>query len=318
MAAAQTDTASSLIYQLERLPVDKLAPHIERLEALTRAAAAADTIPHVRRTPKFKDVALGVVHQVKLAKPRKLHFADVAHAAQHQIKHRGSEKISLALAEHLIERGVKTCSARTLAHAAEHVAESAARRTLQRQIAHAWEALTRALRPGKALIRAEANATASARAGGALTEGALQALTWMRVAVPCTGTLLIAHMAHADAHRATLEWRRAGRTISAAVLLFALAAAADVLDALLHVALAAAVGGAVHVDHDTLHSIERASLAAALCATVSMVAAELVCARAGPDGGHGHADDRCADDATGSTAVTVKQPVAVQPKMKIC
>ena len=97
----------------------------------------------------------------------------------------------------------------------------------------------------------------------------------MRVVVPAVGTLLVLHMAHADWHRAVHEWRR--RKVPSCC--FALAAACDLLDVVVHVVVLASLLAVVHVDHDVVHDAERVGLCAAGCAVLSMVCGEALCIR---------------------------------------
>ena len=93
--------------------------------------------------------------------------------------------------------------------------------------------------------------------------------------MPAVGTLLVLHMAHADWHRAVHEWRR--RKVPSCC--FALAAACDLLDVVVHVVVLASLLAVVHVDHDVVHDAERVGLCAAGCAVLSMVCGEALCIR---------------------------------------
>ena len=65
---------------------------------------------------------------------------------------------------------------------------------------------------------------------------------------------------------------------------FALACAADALDACIHLLLALALSGAVHVDHHDLHHAEHLALASAAVACAAAIGGELL----GKEGDHGH------------------------------
>jgi hypothetical protein len=98
----------------------------------------------------------------------------------------------------------------------------------------------------------------------------------LRVLVPLVGTIFVGHMTLHDWKRLRREWNEMQRAHS--TVLFAIAAAGDALDTIAHCIIVASMT-IVHIEHDSLHIIERLSLVAAVVATLSMIAGEISSAR---------------------------------------
>ena len=232
-----------------------------------------------------------------------------AEATAERALERGAER---AL-ERATERAVEATAERALEHGAERALEHAAERAAEASLEHLGETAGKVLLERGAHIGAEkvgermvergsesvgerlleetvrsslGNATATATAAGA---AAAPPAAWVahasalfqvfRVLVPVAGTLMVAHMAHADWHRATHEWARGRRRLSAC--LFGVSAFLDVVDVLVHVLVLASLTSLVHVDHGVLHDAERVGLYAACGAVCTMISGEVVCLRRG-------------------------------------
>ena len=77
-------------------------------------------------------------------------------------------------------------------------------------------------------------------------------LDGVKVTLPCAGTVLVAHMAHHDWHRAQHERHERGWCL--ATLLFFVAAAFDAADALVHAMVVLLLLAERLCDHEMLHA----------------------------------------------------------------
>ena len=206
------------------------------------------------------------------------------HAVQHQLQHRAAEKVCCGVAGRSLEHGAKL-----FARQIQPASRLAYQPFWQRMLAQPRRALGTALCRLRAIGRGDSHCTALA-AAAAPPPPSLPALAGARMIegcqlmLPLAAACLLSHMAQHDWHRLQKERRVKGPGL--AVALFALALLADVLDALAHAVCAACASAhAAHVTllpHETEHTLHDTAFGCALVATASMVAGELLSARAAP------------------------------------
>ena len=211
------------------------------------------------------------IAKVKVAAARG--FSDGLAGARHQVEHRGIEKGGFALAE-FASHAASTSLARLVAALVPPAAKARSGGRLHRW----WRKVTAWARPKPPPPAPPPSTAAVAAAAGA--SGLRRGLDLLQPLLPLAGAALLAGVARADAARARRE-------CGAARALFALACAADALDACIHLLLALAFSGAVHVDHHDLHHAEHLALASAAVACAAAIGGELL----GKEGDHGHHGD---------------------------
>jgi hypothetical protein len=226
------------------------------------------------------------------------------------------EKAGFAMADHLLERGVEAVGERIVERSVEAVGERIVERSVEavgeRIVERSMEAvgeriversveavgeriversveatgrrvMLHEIRPIEALIQHTSNFSHVTHGVGSHGDlGARSISTFsrvmhvLRVLVPLVGTIFVGHMTLHDWKRLRREWNEMQRAHS--TVLFAIAAAGDALDTIAHCIIVASMT-IVHIEHDSLHIIERLSLVAAVVATLSMIAGEISSAR---------------------------------------
>lgn len=225
---------------------------------------------------------------------------DEFHTAKHQLEHRWIEKTAFSAAERVVERMTERIAEsmgervgeRLAERGVERLAERGAERLAERGMERLAERGAERLAERGAERLAERGAElALERAGaGALRHilgrtigetlrmgehAAMHTLKALRVIVPFVGMLFVIHLAEHDWHRLLEEWR-ARRALSLAF--FCMAVLGDIADILCHVCVISS--GILHVDHRALHTIEYYGMGSAIVACLSVVAAEILSARA--------------------------------------
>ena len=208
------------------------------------------------------------------------------HAVHHQLQHRASEKLGFGVTEHLLETLIEaTIDRHTLVHHHATGAKALGWLAAPRRLARNATCGLRSLGPAAVRCRAQivaAPPSLASRAWAASLDG-------VKIMLPCAGTVLVAHMAHHDWHRAQHERHERGRCLS--TLLFVAAAAFDAADALVHAMVVLLMLAERLCDHETLHAhhldhleheLHHSAMLFAVCATVAMVLGEVLSARASP------------------------------------
>jgi len=207
------------------------------------------------------------------------HGAEIA--GERLLKH-GSERVLEAASERVLEHGAEVVGERLLERSAEVVgerllersAEAVGERLVVRGVAGATQL------GGSAMGENIANKTVAHGSAHVAAHVAHSSLGWLqiiRTLVPMAGTLCMLHMFHQDWHRLHREWHKSG--VAFTTLLFLCAALCDGFDVVVHVCVVLSLT-LMHIDHHFLHSIESWSMYGAVGALSSMVAGELLSARA--------------------------------------
>ena len=295
-----------LLSALESLPAAELATHQDRLRLLSEKAASLFTVESGDESDGdvFPDsntkLQTASPHQKVSLKQRRTTLAagvdktlerGVSAVSERILEHsleRGAEiagerlmeKAGFAMADHLLERGVEAVGERIVERSVEAVGERIVERSVE---ATGRRVMLHEIRPIEALIQHTSNFSHVTHGVGSHGDlGARSISTFsrvmhvLRVLVPLVGTIFVGHMTLHDWKRLRREWNEMQRAHS--TVLFAIAAAGDALDTIAHCIIVASMT-IVHIEHDSLHIIERLSLVAAVVATLSMIAGEISSAR---------------------------------------